>query len=223
LSCFYPALVIYEEKDFTKESAIKQAVWSAIAAKQYGYEDLLSGLVAKACALVMPQNPNNFVVESVRVSKIHGGSLQQSEVVRGMIINKDAAGTVKYQTNAKIALFNESVDSKDTETKGTVRLSSASELLNYNYSEEQFMENVIEKLKSLGVGVVVTGGKFGEMAMHFINKAGMMAVMVDSKHEFRRLAQCVKGRMLVSLTEVTADDLGYADEVSVKEYGNDLV
>jgi T-complex protein 1 subunit theta len=216
-------LAIYEEKDYSKESAIKAAVWSAISACQYGSEEFLSGIIAKACVQAMPQNPKNFVVENVRICKIHGGSLQQSEVLPGMVINQNVHGSVKHKTGPKVAIFNESFDSKETDTKGTVRLNSADELMQYNFSEEKFIEGVVNKLKGLGVSVVVSGGKFGEMALHFLDKNDIMAVSVSSKHELRRLSQCVRARMLVSLTDFTADDLGYADEVSVKEYGNQLV
>jgi T-complex protein 1 subunit theta len=41
-----------------------------ISSKQYGFEDLITRLVAKACVDVCPKNPNNFNVDNVRVCKV---------------------------------------------------------------------------------------------------------------------------------------------------------
>ena len=42
---------------------------------------------------------------------------------------------------------------------------------------------------SKGVNVVVAGGKISEMALHFLNKAGIMAVRLQSKFDIRRLCK----------------------------------
>jgi T-complex protein 1 subunit theta len=41
---------------------------SAIASKQYGYEDILTPIIAKACIEVTPKNPSHFNVDNVCVT-----------------------------------------------------------------------------------------------------------------------------------------------------------
>lgn len=59
-------------------------------AKQYGYEDVLAPLVAKACLIVMPDAASGkrpYVnLDSVRVVKLIGGDISQSTVVSGMLL-----------------------------------------------------------------------------------------------------------------------------------------
>jgi T-complex protein 1 subunit theta len=43
-----------------------------LAAKQFGFEDILAPLIAKACVSVCPKNPVNFNVDNVRTIKIPG-------------------------------------------------------------------------------------------------------------------------------------------------------
>ena len=43
-----------------------------LAAKQFGFEDVLAPLIAKACVSVCPKNPVNFNVDNVRTIKIPG-------------------------------------------------------------------------------------------------------------------------------------------------------
>jgi T-complex protein 1 subunit theta len=68
------------------------AISPALAAKQPGSEALLADLVAEAALAVMPKNPRDFNVDSVRVVKVLGGSLDQSKVVRGMVFGREPEG-----------------------------------------------------------------------------------------------------------------------------------
>jgi T-complex protein 1 subunit theta len=57
----------------------------AISSKQLGYEDLLAPLIAEACIDVVPTNPHNFNVDNVRIVKIMGGALPDSQVRFNML------------------------------------------------------------------------------------------------------------------------------------------
>ena len=209
----------YTEDDFFSEERLAASCLSTIQAKQFGSEDVLCKLIAEACAISMPKKPSHFSVDNVRIAKIQGSSLSQSKVVRGVIVERPPSGTVHSAKDAKIALFVESVDVSSTETKGTVLLKNADELLNYNDGEEKLMERTIEAISKAGAKVIVSGGKISEMAMHFIEKYGLMAVRINSKFELRRLAKSVGARLNLSMHNIGPDDLGYASNVYAKEIG----
>ena len=90
----------------------------------------------------MPANPKNFNVDNVRVVKIMGGSLANSKVVRGMVFGREPEGDVKKVTKAKVVVFTSALDVAQTETKGTVLLKSADEMLKFTRGEEQLLEKV---------------------------------------------------------------------------------
>lgn len=56
--------------------AVSNRLKCPLAAKQYGYEDVLAPLIAKACVSVCPKNPINFNVDNVRTIKIPGAAPQ---------------------------------------------------------------------------------------------------------------------------------------------------
>ncbi len=85
-------------------------------------------------------------------------------------------GTLNRMTNAKVAVYTCPFDSMATETKGTVLLKTANELLDFSKTEEDLIEGQVKALSEAGCNVVVAGGKFGEMALHFLNKYNIMAV-----------------------------------------------
>jgi T-complex protein 1 subunit theta len=57
---------------------------------------------AQACIQVAPKNPANFNVDNVRVAKIVGGSIYDSNVVQGMVVKRDAEGSIKKAEKAKV-------------------------------------------------------------------------------------------------------------------------
>ena len=122
-----------------------------------------------------------------------------SQIIKGMVIETPPKSACSYAESTKVAIFTCSLDSTQTETKGTVLLHNAEELMNYNQSEEDFIHEVIKKLKDMGVGVVIVGEKISEMALHYIDKYNLVALRVISKWTIRRLCRAVRARPVVTL------------------------
>ena len=99
---------------------VAQRITGAVASRFYGYESVLSPLIADACIAVCPKNPTSFNVDNVRVAKIPGGGVQDSQLIQGMLIKRDAEGTLRQTTDAKVAVFAQGIDTSGTETKVSV-------------------------------------------------------------------------------------------------------
>lgn len=200
---------------------MKLAVKSVLATKQYGYEDFLSELVVKACLTTLPPNGKTpkLNVDSVRIAKLRGGSLQQSSVVKGMVILRDTEGLVKKVTDAKVAVYACGLEASSTEAKGTVLIKSAEELLNYNKSEEKKMEEIIEGIASTGVKVVIANGSISEMALHFLDKFQIMVIKIQSKFDLRRICGAIGATAGVRLGPLTPEEMGECSLVEVREIG----
>eukprot|EP01083_Nonionella_stella_P308330 1087255_1 len=223
---FIKELVVFEvnaQTDMYDINKLKLGIKSAISSKQYGLESFLSDLVAKACLNSMPQIASNFIVDNIRTVKILGGSIMDSQIIKGMAIESAPKSGCTYAESTKVAIFTCSLDSTQTETKGTVLLHDADELMNYNKSEEDFIHGVIKRLKDMGVGVVVVGEKISEMAIHYIDKYKLVALKLVSKWTLRRLCRAVRARPVVTLTGIRDADLGVCNKIYTKEIGNDHV
>lgn len=219
---YLEGLVVHtvETKDMTNLEKLAKGTRTAISSKQYGCEDIIAPLVAEACLTVMPKDPNSFNVDNVRIVKILGGHLHQSEVVKGMVLPGDSIGPIKKVKDAKIAVFTQAISPPEPETKGTVLLSNADDLLNYNKSEEKEMDAAIKALADAGVNVVVTGGTVEDLAAHFLAKYGLMTVKITSKFDLRRLCKAIKAAPLVQLDVPREVDMGFASDVYVREVGS---
>lgn len=196
---------------------------TAIASKQYGYEDLLAGLVADACINACDTNVKNFNVDNVRIVKLDGESVLSSHLVRGFVVGRDTESVCKHLKNAKLAVYNCAVDIPSLETKGTALIDNAEDLVQYSQKEEEVMKKIISNIASTGANVIVSNSTFGDLALHFINSYGMMAVRVPSKWEIARLCKAVGARTLSRLDAPTLEDMGSCEFVDVKDVGGRFI
>lgn len=217
-----PKLVCHEIKDIRDVEKVQECIRTAVMSKQLGNEDFLAGLIAKACVSILPEE-TTFNVDNIRVCKILGSGLQKSQVVHGMVFKRETEGDIQSVKQAKIAMYTCAVDIMQTETKGTVLIKTAEELKNFSRGEENLLEEQIKAIAATGAKVIVAGAKFGDMALHYMNKYGLMAVRLNSKFDLRRLSKTVNGTVLPRLTPPNAEELGYCDSVFVDELGDTAV
>ena len=214
-----PKLVCHEIKDFRDVEKVKECMRAAIMSKQYGQEEFLTNLVAKACVSILPDK-GTFNVDNIRICKILGSGLAASEVLSGMVFKRFVEGDVTAAEKAKIAVFSCPIDIIQTETKGTVLIKTADELMNFSTGEENLLEAQIKAIADTGVKVVVAGGKVGDMALHYLNKYGIMAVRLTSKFDLRRISRAVNATILPRITKPNQEELGYCDKVCIEELGD---
>ena len=224
--------------DIRSKDELSKAIRTVVASKQSGSENFLAGLVAEAVLAVLPKDPINFNVDNIRVVKIMGSSLEQSRVVKGMVFGREpdgecsrvigrscltGSGAVKKANRAKVGVYSCPIDISQTETKGTVLLHNAKEMLDYTKGEETQLEGIIKELHDSGLRVVVAGSTVGELALHYLNRFGILVIKVLSKFELRRLCRVVGATPLARLGAPMPDEMGSVDVVETLEIGGDRV
>ena len=218
LAEFLPEQVVKEVKDASNTEYMIHAVKTSVMSKQFGNEDFLAPLIVEACKSVVVEG-QTFNVDNVRVCKILGSGIEKSEVVHGMVFKRVVEGSVTKAEDAKIVVLTCPLDIATTETKGTVLLKTADELLNFSKGEESLLEQQIKAFADAGVKVIVSGGKFGDMALHFCNKFGLIAVRLQSKFDVRRVAKSVGATVLPRIEVPKNEEIGFCDKVYIDEIG----
>ncbi|KAI8625225.1 T-complex protein 1 subunit theta [Xylariaceae sp. FL1651] len=216
-------LSVDEVEDIRDQDELSKAIRTVVGSKQNGNEEFLADLVAEAVLAVMPKNPINFNVDNVRVVKIMGGSLEQSRVVKGMVFPKEPNGSVKKAKKAKVGVFSCAIDISQTETKGTVLLHNAKEMMDFSKGEEAQLETAIKELHDVGLRVVIAGSTVGELAMHYLDRYGILVIKILSKFELRRICRVVGATPLARLGAPMPDEMGSVDVVETLEIGGDRV
>jgi len=216
-------LGVHTVSDVRNKKEVTAAIGGSIGSKVLGMEDFLAPLIAEACINVCPKVESRFSVENIRTAKIPGGSVYDSKALKGFAFVRDTEGSIKHMKNAKIVVYTCNVDQTSTETKNNVVIRNSEELLNYNISEEKAMEEEIKAIAETGVNIIVSQGGFGEMALHFIEQYGMMAIKCPSKFQTQRLCKAVGASMMAKLIPPSAEEMGSAGSVDVTEIGDKKV
>ncbi len=150
--------------------------------------------------------------------------MTDSFVLKGLVVTRNVeTPTLNHVENPKIAVYGCPLDTQSAETKGTVVIQSAEELLNYSKSEEDLAHKFIKGMADLGVNCVIVGGSISEICLHFLEKYKIMTTRVTSKFELKRLAKALGATAIMRLGAPVVDELGTADKAYVKEIGSEKV
>lgn len=221
-------LVVDEIVNKNDKKELIKVIKPVIASKQYGYEELLSDLVADAVSHVIPKDgTTSFNVDSIRVVKIMGGNLANSTVVKGMVFNREPEGHIKSLSSEKgkhkVAVFTCPLDIATTETKGTVLLHNAQEMLDFSKGEEKQIDSMMKEIADMGIECIIAGAGVGELALHYLNRYGILVLKVPSKFELRRICRVCGATPLPRLGAPTPEEIGTIDTVKYMEIGGDRV
>jgi len=108
-----------------------------------------------------------------------------------MVVGRKAEGSINRIVKPRVAIYACPLDTQQSDTKGTVLLKTAKELMNYTKSEEEHAEKVIRSIADSGVNLLVVGGSISDICMHYAEKFKLMVVRVTSKFELKRLCKCL--------------------------------
>ncbi|AET41538.1 chaperonin-containing T-complex subunit CCT8 Ecym_8255 [Eremothecium cymbalariae DBVPG len=220
-------MVVNEVIDKHDKNELVKAIKPVISSKQHGFEDLLGDLVAEAVSYVLPSKSDFFNVDSIRVVKIMGNSLSNSFVVKGMVFNHEPVGHLRSLPQGagkhKVAVFTCPVDIANTETKGTVLLHNAQEMLDFTKGEEKQLDAMITEIADTGVKCVIAGSGVGELALHYLDRYGILVLKVSSKFELRRICRVCGATPMPRLGAPTPEEIGIVETVKTMEIGGNRV
>lgn len=215
-----------EIQDIRNVDEVVKCLMSAVSSKLVGQGEFFSRKIAEACIQILPENAKNFDPEFIRVSKILGKSVHDSYVMNGILVAKNAetVGVNRVEgPKVPVAVYGCPFDTQSQDTKGTVLIKNAEELLNYSKTEEDAAHKFVKGVADSGVKVVVVGGTISDICLHFLEKYKLMAVKVTSKFELKRLCKGLGATALVRLGAPIPEEIGEADLVEVREIGSQKV
>lgn len=115
------------------------------------------------------------------------------------------------------------LEASSSETKGTVLIHNADELINFSKNEEIDFCNEIESIAKVGINVIIAGGSISEMARHFLNKYNILGLSLGSKFDLRRLCRSIGATALVRVGPPLPEEIGSCDSVDSMEIGGKTI
>lgn len=187
-------------------------------------KDVLSRIAVSAIKSIVDIDGQNKVeMDNISVEKKVGARIEESELITGMIIDKERvhSNMPKKVANAKIALINTAIELKETEVDAEISITSPEQLQSFLDQEEKMIRSIVDKVVASGANVVFCQKGIDDMAQHFLAKSGVFAVRRVKKSDMQKLARATGGRLITNIDEIVAADLGKAKLVEEKKVGGD--
>ncbi|MEM3227831.1 MAG: thermosome subunit beta [Candidatus Micrarchaeaceae archaeon] len=211
--------------DVNDDATLTKIALVTLGSKNIGDESAkqnMAKLAIKAIKQVMEKGDNGKVeidTDFIKVEKKAGGSINDTELISGVLIDKEVAhsGMPKYISKAKIALLDAALEIEKTETDARIEITSPEQMQAFLKQEEQILKGMVEKIKKSGANVVFTQKGIDDVAQHYLAKEGIMAVRRVKKSDMEKLAKATSARIVTSLEDLDEKDLGFAGIVEEKK------
>ena len=162
-------------------------------------------------------------IDLIKVVKKHGKSLDETELVKGMVIDKEVASSQmpKIIDGAKIALLNAKMEIEKTEFDAKINIESPDQMQLFLDEEERMLKDMVTSVTKAGANVVFCEKGIDDIALHFLGKAWVLAVKSVSSSDIEKLSRATDAKIVASVTDLTADVLGKAKRVEEVKIGDD--
>jgi thermosome len=185
----------------------------------------LAKLAVEAVSLVADESDGKLTIDqdNIKLEKKEGGSIDDSELIKGLIIDKERvhSGMPEKVANAKIALVDSALEIKKTETDAKYNINDPAQLQSFLDHEEGMLKKMAESVKASGATVLFCQKGIDDLAQHFLSKAGIFAARRVKKSDMEKLSRATGGKIVTNLDDLKAEDLGNAGTVEEKKIGGD--
>jgi len=187
--------------------------------------DSLSKIIVDAILSIATKKGDKYFVdlENIKVEKKAGGSIQDTQIVKGIVLDKEIvhSGMPTKIEKAKIALINSALEIEKTEMSAEIRITDPTQMQMFLEEENRMLKTMVDKLHDLGTNVLICQKGIDDIAQHYLAKYGIMAVRRVKESDMIKLSKATGGRVISNLDDLSESDLGTADLAQQKKVESD--
>jgi len=185
----------------------------------------LSKIIVDAILSIATKKGEKYFVdlENIKVEKKAGGSIQDTQIVKGIVLDKEIvhSGMPTKIEKAKIALINSALEIEKTEMSAEIRITDPTQMQMFLEEENRMLKTMVDKLHDLGANVLICQKGIDDIAQHYLSKYGIMAVRRVKESDMIKLSKATGGRVISNLDDLSENDLGTADLAQQKKVESD--
>ncbi len=166
-------------------------------------------------AIMQVEDGNVINLDNIKIEKKTGGSTDDSELIQGILIDKDRVhpNMPRRLENPKILLLDVALEIKETENDAQIRITSPDQLRAFIDQEHSMLKEMIEKVISIGANAVLCQKGIDDTAQYFLAKKGIFAARRVKRSDIEKLSKATGANIVSNLDEMSAKDLGTAGVV----------
>jgi len=185
----------------------------------------LAEIVVSAALQVSEKFDSKYKVdiEDVKVEKKAGGSLKDTKLIKGIVLDKEVVhgGMPKSVEKAKIALINSALEIEKTEFDAKINISSPDQMKLFLEEENKMLMTMVDKITKSGANVVICQKGIDDIAQHYMAKANILAVRRVKESDMTKLSRATGARIVSNLDDLSSKELGLADLVEERKVETD--
>ncbi|OPY33158.1 MAG: Thermosome subunit alpha [Methanomassiliicoccales archaeon PtaU1.Bin124] len=215
--------VHFEDVEMLRKVAMTAMMSKAVS----GFREHLADVAVAAVRTVAERRNGKTRVDlgNIHVVKRQGGSAVDTEIIRGMVLDRPPTlmSMPRKVEKARIALLSGALEIKKTEVQASIEINDPSQLHAFLDAEEDMLRKMVAQIKQSGANVVICGKGIDELEQHFLAKEGLMALQKVSEQDLEKVAKATGGNIVDRPADLEEADLGVCDEVEVQRIeGEDM-
>ena len=215
-----------ESIDTNDAATLRTVATTAMGTKNVsGAKDYLAKIAVDAALQVKEarDGKTKVDVDLVKVLKKHGKSIEETELVRGLVIDKEIAHPQmsKRTQSAKIALLNAKLEIEKTEFDAKININNPDQMKLFLDEEERMLKDMVDKVSESGANFVFCEKSIDDIALHFLAKKGISAIKNVSSSDMEKLAKATGAKIVASVKDLTSSSLGEAKVIEESKIGDD--
>lgn len=209
--------------DVVDDEMLKKVAMTALVGKSVGGEQRhLADVVVRAVKAI-EDDEGKVDTDNIRVEKKVGGEIRDTDLVEGVVIDKQRVHSrmPKSVSNAKIALISVPFENKKTEMDAEISITDPMAMQSFLNQEESYLRSLADKVVSTGANVVFCQKGVDDLVQHYFAKSGVFVCRRLKQSDMEDLARATGGRLVGNIHEMQASDLGFAALVDERLVGTE--
>ncbi|KAI9023257.1 T-complex protein 1 subunit delta [Hyaloraphidium curvatum] len=205
-----------------RESLLKSAVTSLSSKIVSQYSSLLAPIAVDAVLRVInPAVANNVDLKDIRLVQKLGGTIDDTELVDGIVMTQTAqssAGGPTRMEKAKVALIQFQLSPPKPDMENQIVVNDYRQMDKILKEERTYLLNIVKTIKKSGCNVIliqksILRDAVTDLSLHFLSKLKIMVVKDIERDEVEFICKTLGCKPIADIDSFTEDKLGYAETV----------
>lgn len=209
--------------DLSQREQLIRAAQTSLASKvvSNSSEDLAPLAVDAVLSIIDPRTAVNVDLNNVRIVKALGGTIDETELVHGLVFTNRAshvAGAPVRIANAKIGLAQFCLSAPKTDIENQVVVSEYTQMDRILKEERRYILDICKKVQASGCNVLLVQKSIlrdavNDLSLHFLAKMKILVVRDVERDDVEFISKTLGCLPVASVESFTAEKLGSAELV----------
>ncbi|KAJ2848552.1 T-complex protein 1 subunit delta [Coemansia brasiliensis] len=205
-----------------RESLLKSATTSLSSKVVAQYSSVLAPIVVDSVLrIVGADTDSNVDLNDIRIVKKIGGTIDDTELVSGLVLNQNvitSAGGPTRVEKAKIGLIQFQLSPPKPDMDNQVVVNDYRQMDRILKEERTYLLNLVKKIKKAGCNVLliqksILRDAVNSLSLHFLAKLKILAIKEVERDEIEFICKATGCKPIADIDSFTEDKLGTADLV----------